>query len=179
MRVFKSLADVAAARLCEDVGRVARDVVRTLVDAYVSEGYVYDPDGDGFAVLVEEGDSEEAIRAVLGWSLLDAPLEGCVFERGCFVTVILRDNQFGISIIVPDAPWLDPALQARDCETNAGDVCSGSKLLQLGLKLGMSEGVLRLFQAVWSSGGMGAGWMRGCVARSLGRLTCSMMLAAR
>ncbi len=113
MRVFKSLADVNAARLCEDVGRVARDVVRTLVDAYVSAGYVYDPDGDGFVMLVEEGDTDEAIRAMLGCPLLDAILEGCVYKHGCFTTVMLRDNQFGISIIVPDAPWLDQAIRAR------------------------------------------------------------------
>ena len=113
MRVFKSLADVTAAGLCGDVGRVAGDVVRTLVDAYASAGFVYDPEADGFVVLVEAGDSEEAVRATLGCSLLDAVLEGCVLERGCFATVMLRNNQFGISIIVPDAPWLDPDVRAR------------------------------------------------------------------
>jgi hypothetical protein len=45
--------------------------------------------------------------------LLDATLEGCVRVGTCFLTCVLFNNEYGISIVVPDAPWLDPAVRAR------------------------------------------------------------------
>ncbi len=114
MKTFKSLEDVERARLPDEVACVVRGTLECLVGAYAERGERYDPEEDGHTVLIEPGDTDDAVRAAIGGStLLDAPFEGVARERGCFVTCVLLNNQFGISIVIPDAPWLDAAVRAR------------------------------------------------------------------
>ncbi len=114
MRLFDSLEAVDRARdLPENVRRVARRVIGDLVRALEEHGEAYDPAVYGATVVVAEGDTDaDAVRA-LGYSLIDAVLEGATLEDGCFVTCTLHDNEFGYSIVVPDAGWLDPALREK------------------------------------------------------------------
>lgn len=120
MKEFRSLEDIQRAGLPDDVSRVVRDSLKCLIDAYANSGDRYDPDDDGITVLIEKGDSDDTVRRAIGGStLLDAVLEGVVFDRGVFLTVVLFNNEAGVTIAVPDAPWLDPAVRARlmsDCE---------------------------------------------------------------
>ena len=116
MKKFRSMEDVDRANLPEGLHEAVRGTLTTLMDAYAEIGERYNPEVDGHTVLIEQGDTDETIRAAMGgFTLLDAPLEGVVHDekRQCFITCVLFNNQFGISIVVPDAPWLDPEIRAR------------------------------------------------------------------
>ena len=113
MKVFKSLEDVDGAGLPPPLAEACRETLAALIGAYAEHGDTYDPEDDGYVVLVEEGDEDGDLEAECGYGLGDAPFEGGIFEAGVFRTCVLHNNQFGISIVVPDAPWLPPEIRAR------------------------------------------------------------------
>jgi hypothetical protein len=120
MKEFRSIDDVERARLPDDLSRAVRGTLEGLIEAYAEAGERYDPAADGWTVLVEEGDGDDAVRDAIGGSALrDAPFEGVSFDGAVFVAVWLANNQFGITLVIPDAPWLAPDVRARlmrECE---------------------------------------------------------------
>jgi len=113
MKTFKSLAQVDEANLPPPLHQTCRSTLEALVGAYVEVGAEYDPEEDGYVVLVEEGDTDADLEAAFSYSLRTALFEGCIHENGVFLTCVLHNNQFGISIVVPDAPWLPVDVRAR------------------------------------------------------------------
>lgn len=113
MKILRTIEDIERARLPGNVLPVVRDLLTNLIADYAKHGHAFNPEEDGHIVLIEEGDADGDIRAALGAGLLDAVLEGCVYDRGFFVTCVLFNNQFGVSVVVEDAPWLDPAARRR------------------------------------------------------------------
>ena len=114
MKTFKSLAEVDTANLPPPLHQACRGTLEALVGAYAEVGAEYDPDDDGYVVLVEEGDTDADLERETGsYSLRTALFEGCVHENGVFLSCVLHNNQFGISIVVPDAPWLAADVRAR------------------------------------------------------------------
>jgi len=122
MMVFKSIADVEAAGLSPPVHGVVHRVVSGFIEALAKYGETYDPEDDGYTILIEGGD-EEAVAAEIGYPLGDALFEGVYREDGCFVGCVLHNNQFGYSLIFVDSPKLDPAVRAKLVdECDAGTV---------------------------------------------------------
>ncbi len=113
MKIIRTLDDVDRSGLSERAQPVVRDLVTGIADDYAQNGHRFNPDEDGHVLLVEKGDTDGDIRAALGATLLDAVIEGCVLDRGHFITLILFNNQFGVSVVVEDAPWLPAAVRAR------------------------------------------------------------------
>lgn len=111
MLTFRSLFDVQNARLPPKIHQVAMRSMRNLLDVY---GPDYDPEDDGWVVVVTRYTSDQDAMALFGRPWADARLEGVTRdqESGCFLTCVLCNNQFGYTIIVPDAPWLSPAFRA-------------------------------------------------------------------
>lgn len=116
MKIFKSVDDVEAAGLSPPVRAVARRVVGAFIDALAEYGETYDPEDDGYVIVVEEGDTDADLEAEVGYNLRDALFEGCHRENGIYCTCVLHNNQYGVSFLVPDASWLDPALRAKLAE---------------------------------------------------------------
>ncbi len=112
MKEFRSLEEVDRAGLGACAYRAVHGTLKRLIDAYGACGEEYVPEDDGHVVLLEPGDTDDDVRAAIGYALRDAPFEGCVYEDGFFLTCVLFNNQYGISIVIPDAPWLDPAVRA-------------------------------------------------------------------
>jgi hypothetical protein len=112
MKVLKCLDDVEAAGLSPPVCALAREVMDNLVKAYAEYGEAYDPETDGYAVVVEGGD-EALVEGEVGYSLVEALFEGCTYDRGCFVTCTLHNNEYGISWVVVDSPALDADVRAK------------------------------------------------------------------
>jgi len=111
MRDFKSLAEVRAYAFAHPSHtRVVTDAVRTLVDAMTSSDRAYDPENDGHVTMVERGDTVADVERALGAPLADVPWEGVTRDRGCFVGVVLSNNQYGRSFIFVDA-WLPEELR--------------------------------------------------------------------
>jgi hypothetical protein len=113
MKVLKSLEDIEAAGLSPPVRDAAREVLENLIRAYAEYGQSYDPDDDGYVIVIEGGEPDAAVEAEAGYALGAARFEGGVLAHGCFVTCTLHNNQFGISWVIVDSPALDPALRAR------------------------------------------------------------------
>jgi hypothetical protein len=122
MKVFKSIADVESAGLSPPVHGVVHRVVKGFIDALAKYGETYNPEDDGYTILIEGGD-ENAVAAEIGYPLVDALFEGVYREGGCFVGCVLHNNQFGYSLIFVDSPKLDPAVRAKLVdECDAGTV---------------------------------------------------------
>jgi hypothetical protein len=67
----------------------------------------YTSDHDGYALVLEESDTDKDIQKVTGASFENLLWEGVYLRHNCFVGVILFNNQFGLTIIIPDKQWLN------------------------------------------------------------------------
>ena len=107
MKVFDSMASL---RQLE--GSPLLCPVRRVVLPVVSPPS-YQPEEDGYVVLVEPPDVSRALSDLdLPYRLHEVPFEGVSLEGGLFHAVYLANNQFALSFLVPDADWLpDEALQ--------------------------------------------------------------------
>lgn len=113
MKTFRSLEEVSAAGLPPPIHDAVHGVVKNLIDAYAEHRETYNPDDDGYAILIEGGETDAEIEAEVGYNLHEALFEGGLYEGGCFQTCTLHNNQYGISWIVVDSPALDPGLRAK------------------------------------------------------------------
>lgn len=118
MLTFKSLADVAKARLPSRLDALTRQCVEAAIRAgdYPEEGHHYNPDQDGYVVLLQPGD-ECRMLYELG---LERSIDGLAFETlqvdphaRAFVGHFLANNQFALTIILPDAAWINNGVRRR------------------------------------------------------------------
>ncbi|SMF97239.1 hypothetical protein SAMN02949497_4659 [Methylomagnum ishizawai] len=114
MYIFKSLRDLEGARLSLEISALIRRLVSDLILAC----HPYDPEADGYVALIEDGGDLADLSALgLPYALDSVPFEAVQVEAGCYVGVFLANNQFGLTVVVPDAPWLPPeyrsALEAQ------------------------------------------------------------------
>ena len=70
---------------------------------------------DGHIVLITPRDTDVKLCQKLGRRWSESLFEGMSYDQDshCYVAVILHNNQFSISIVVPDEPWLDIAIKKR------------------------------------------------------------------
>lgn len=111
MQTFRSLAEINQAKLPPKIHRAVTRAVRTFLDGY---GDNYDPENCGFVVLLDPEATDADALKLMGRTWADARLEGASFdsETNCFLTCWLANNQYGLTFIVPDEEWLDPAFRA-------------------------------------------------------------------
>lgn len=111
MIVFRSLADVSKARLPPHLIEPVLKTMQAILKAHPA----YDPDNDGHLVLITPTDTDESLGERLGYKWQDSCFEGVSYdpESRVFSTMILRNNQFAISILISDEPWLPSAIRAR------------------------------------------------------------------
>lgn len=107
MKTFKSRADVARACLPDDLHTLIAGAVEALLHAYARGNPPYDPKHAGYVVLIEPGD-DGAVLAEIGlpYSLAQAPWEGVERAGRYFYAIYLANNEFGLGVFIPDAPWL-------------------------------------------------------------------------
>lgn len=111
MITIRSPGDIEKARLpLHLVASVSKHLQRIL-DAYPA----YDPDDHGHLVIVTPTDTDAGLSPLLGRRWSENGFEGVEYDiaHRCFVAVILRNNEHAITILVPDEPWLDPAIRQR------------------------------------------------------------------
>lgn len=113
MKTFRSLEEVESAGLSPPVYAAVHGVMKNIIDAYSEHGEVYDPEDDGYVIVIEGGEPDAEIEAEVGYSLREALLEGGFYENGCFQTCTLHNNQYGISWVVIDSPALDAEVRAK------------------------------------------------------------------
>jgi hypothetical protein len=123
MRVFTCTREVAAVPWADDGLRQAvLHELERLTQAAESDGGVYDPAEDGCVLLIEPGDRLEAIVQELGKPLHRLDWEGgWRGQNGCLCGLLLCNNQYGRTVMVPDAQWLDPRAR-RALRVAAGEL---------------------------------------------------------
>ncbi len=119
MLQFKSTQDL---QQLHSPNPVVTELVQRLIVDYAADGFTYDPAADGWVVLWEEADGNRPLSEI--WDdntrLTDLTWEGFFKQDGHFIGVFLANNQWGLCVVIPDKPWLDPEL--RQCiEKNLDD----------------------------------------------------------
>ena len=93
---------------------VLQELLLRLFAAYASPVHAYRPEHHGYIVLIEEGDVGHALDLPeLKRRLEEIPWEGAAMHGMYFHAVHLTNNEFGISFLIPDAPWVSGKLRAE------------------------------------------------------------------
>ena len=111
MQQFTTIPQVQQARLPPVLRKIVFRSLLALIEAYEE----YDPEDDGHVVLVDHTTTDAHAVELFGVPWREARLEGVIYdaEARAFETCVLFNNHFGITVIVPDRPWLDPAFRAK------------------------------------------------------------------
>lgn len=107
MKTFKSISDVARVR-----NHPAYQTVSRLVARYLLTQPDYNADNDGYVVLMEREDVDrELVGLQLSYRLDEVPFEGVKRIDSYFLASYVPNNQFVLSFLIPDEPWIDGALR--------------------------------------------------------------------
>ena len=114
MKTFKSARDMDQLATDDPAYAPMKELVDLLIVACTTADRPYDYANDGYLVLIEEGDEDRVLELPeLQCRLLDVPWEGAGMWHGNFFNAIyLANNEFGISFLIPDAPWVRGELRA-------------------------------------------------------------------
>jgi hypothetical protein len=127
---FKSISDLSKLPSDDPAHPIIEGLAQRLLVTDESTAYPYDPEADGWIVLIEPEDIDRPLTEIWGddaYSLIQTPFEGVTLEKGMFVAVFLANNRFGLVFIIPDEPWLpnklrnvleDNLVPAPDTSTN-------------------------------------------------------------
>ena len=109
MRSFKGPQDLHSLPSDDPAYPIIADLVQRLT---TFDGY--DPDADGWVVLIDAGDVGNPLVDLWDdWTLMDLPWEGIVKLNGFYQGIFLANNQFGIAFVIPDQPWLTDEYRRR------------------------------------------------------------------
>lgn len=111
MLSFRSMGEVRNAHLFPRLKNVLFNCIKALIEAY---GDDFDPD-DNYVVLYTRDTTDEDALSLFGTTWQNACLEGVSLDKesNSFLTCVLFNNDSGVTIVIPDAPWLAPAFRAK------------------------------------------------------------------
>ena len=116
---FKSVSDLLSKLPPDDPAHpVIEDLAHKLLVTTDSMARPYDPEADGWIVLIEESDVDRPLTEIWGddaYSLIDVPWEGVTRDESgeFFICIFLANNQWGLVAILPDRDFLTGEL--REC----------------------------------------------------------------
>jgi hypothetical protein len=111
---FKSRHDLSQLSPTDPAFPVIQSLVDLTITPYDTPERRYDPDAEGWIVLLREGDLTGPLTDI--WddiSLLDLDewWEGITLENGYYNAIFLANNEFGLVFVIPDANWLTPEVK--------------------------------------------------------------------
>lgn len=111
MLIFRTPADIPKARLPPHLHQLMTLQMKALQIAYTS----YNADEDGHLILITPTDTDSQLCKKLGLFWSENLFEGVLYNTHykIFITMILRNNQFGITLLIPDEPWLETGIRTR------------------------------------------------------------------
>ena len=115
---FKSVSDLSKLPPDHPSYTVIEDLAHKLLVTTPSMARPYDPEADGWIVLIEESDVDRPLTEIWGddaYRFIDIPWEGITRDESgeFFICIFLANNQWGLVAILPDEDWLYGEL--RDC----------------------------------------------------------------
>ncbi len=110
MIAIRSPADLTNSRLPENLHRVVSRILTDLLD-----GGTYNPDDDGFIIVITPSDSDAYLSDRLGKRYQDSMFEGITYDRESrtWHVVYLQNNQYTMSLVISNAEWLDQGIRQR------------------------------------------------------------------
>ena len=111
MITIRSQADIVKARLpphlTSYISGIFIEIIRSIPH--------YNPDNDGHIILITPRDTDENLCVTIGSRWSDNMFEGVSYntEFRSYHAVILANNQFATSVIIPSEAWLDSAIRER------------------------------------------------------------------
>ena len=113
MKTFKSRTDLSQFPQTDPAYPIIEDLVANLIDAYTWPGHEYKPADYGYIVLIEEADVDQVIDLPeVQCNLLDVLWEGAAKRGDFYLAIYLWNDDAGMSIVIPDAPWVKGRLRA-------------------------------------------------------------------
>ena len=112
MLTFKSTDDLRKLPPDDPAYPVMKELVKQLIDAYTAPGCVYDAEAYGYCVLLEEADLVGTYDVPGIGNLLEVLWEGALKKNGFYVAIVLWNDDAGLTVTIPDAPWVKGELRA-------------------------------------------------------------------
>ena len=112
MITFKTPDDLSKLSPADPAHPIIKDLSGKLLTAEIMER-PYDPEADGYLVLIEEGNINRPLTEIWGddaYSLIDVPWEGVTRQDGFYIAIFLANNDFGLVFVIPDEDWLPDEL---------------------------------------------------------------------
>ena len=107
MITFKSPEDISKLPPDDPAYATVQELIKDLIEAYTWEGHPYNPDWYGYTILIEPEDVDRTLDELWdGATLLNIPWEGIMLRDGFFIAIYLANNEYGLSFVIPDAPWV-------------------------------------------------------------------------
>lgn len=112
---FKSISDLSKLPPDDPAYPVIEDLAKKLLVTTESMTRPYDPDADGWLVLVEEADADRVLNEIWeDFTLLNAGWEGITkqsTEQGdYYIAIFIGAGDFGLVFVIPDKDWLPDEL---------------------------------------------------------------------
>ncbi|NOX08880.1 MAG: hypothetical protein GXP22_05225 [Gammaproteobacteria bacterium] len=86
--------------------RIIKDLIKLLITDCTTKEHPYDPDNNGYIVLIEEGDINRTLDEIDMPSLTKIEWEGFSVIQSHFYGVYLGTDDYGMAFVLPDAEWL-------------------------------------------------------------------------
>lgn len=115
---FRSISDLPPhdESAYESAYSIIEDLAHKLLVTTESMARPYDPEADGWIVLIEEHDVDRPLTEIWGddaYRLTEIPWDGISHQKGIsrhqsgfYIGVFLANNDFGLVFVIPDEPWL-------------------------------------------------------------------------
>ena len=112
MITFKCTEDLAKLSPTDPAHKTVQELVDRLITAYTLPGQPYNHEDYGYVILIEEADMNRTLDEIWdGCTLLSIYWEGIMLRDGFFIAIYLANNEYGLTFVIPDAPWVDGKLR--------------------------------------------------------------------
>ena len=112
MLTFKSTEDLSKLPENHSTHATIEELIVQLITAYSPPGRSYDPEDDGYVILIEAEDADRELDELWdGCTLLNIPWEGIMLRDGFYIAIYLANNEYGLTFVIPDADWVTGKLR--------------------------------------------------------------------
>ena len=112
MITFKSSEDLSKLPPTDPARDTVQELIEQLITAYSPTGRSYDPEDDGYVILIEPEDADRELDELWdGCTLLNIPWEGIMLRDGFYIAIYLANNEYGLTFVIPDADWVTGELR--------------------------------------------------------------------
>ena len=111
MILIRSPADVIKAKV---PAHLAHYITQLIISITTPPEHII-PEDDGHFVLITPKDTDVKLGERIGWRWTESLFEGVSYNQQyqCYNAVLLHNNQFAVTLVIPDATWLDSAIKER------------------------------------------------------------------